>query len=70
MFDDDGGALGAIVLIFILIAAVLYVLVLLAGLIVSAGAVAGTAYGGFTAIRNYVSSFKENMIDSNKVIEV
>ena len=56
---DDGGCLGYIIMgvIAVMIASVL------AGI---AGA-GGLAWGGGTAIANYAKSFKENMIDSNKV---
>ena len=41
-------------------------MVILAGIIVSVAAGIGVLYGGGTAIANYASSFKENIIDSNK----
>ncbi len=63
---DGYGALIGIVIVFAIIAFIIYMIVLLAGIIISVAAGIGVLYGGGTAIVNYASSFKENMIDSNR----
>ena len=50
---DDGGCLGYIIMGVIAIAIIGFIIYI--------------AWGGGTAIANYAKSFKENMIDSNKV---
>lgn len=65
--SDFGGGLIVLAIGLVLIGIVIYILVLAATAIVGAGAAAGTAYGGYKAIRNYASSFKENVIDSNRM---
>ncbi len=74
MFKRDGEeAIGFIIVICVVIAIVafiVYMLVLLAGIIFSVAAVIGVAYGRGTAIKNYVASFIENVIDSNKKNEI
>lgn len=40
--------------------------VLVATVIVNVAVAVGTVYGAGSAIKNYISSFKENVIDSNR----
>lgn len=66
-YDDGGmGILIGLVIILAVIIFIVYVLVMLAGIIAATAAGIGVLYGGGTAIANYASSFKENIIDSNK----
>ena len=66
MFKRDGEELIGLVIVLAIIAFVVYIIVLLAGIIASVAAGIGVIYGGGTAIINYASSFKENMIESNR----
>ncbi len=67
MFKRDGeGAIVGFCIVLAIIAFIIYVMVILAGIIASVAAGIGVLYGGGTAIANYASSFKENIIDSNK----
>ncbi len=63
--DDDGAiiglAIGLAVIVFIV-----YVIIILASIIAAVAAAGGTIFGGGSAIKNYFSSFKENVIDSNR----
>lgn len=69
MFKHDGEeAIVGIILALVAIAIVVYLIVLLATIIIGAAAAGGTIYGGGYAIKNYVASFKENVVDSNKKI--
>lgn len=68
MFKHDGeDVIIGLVIGIVIIGIIVYVLVLLATIIAGVAAAGGTLYGGGYAIKNYVSSFKENVIDSNKV---
>lgn len=68
MFKHDGeDVIIGLIIGVIIIGFVIYMLVLLATIIAGVAAAGGTLYGGGYAIKNYVSSFKENVIDSNKV---
>lgn len=68
MFKRDGEeaiiglAIGIAIICFIV-----YIMVLLATVIAGVAAAGGTLFGGCSAIKNYVLSFKENIIDSNRV---
>lgn len=62
--EDEGALLGLLIGLAILII-IVYIICLLAMVIAGIAAAGGTLYGGGTAIGNYFSSFKENMIDSN-----
>lgn len=64
---DDDGALMGLVIVLAVIAFIVYIIVILASIIIGAAIIAGLAYGGGTAVVNYVSSFKENTIESNKL---
>lgn len=65
--DDDtaliGLAIGLAIILFIG-----YVAVWVATVVVNVAAVLGTVYGAGSAIKNYISSFKENVIDSNRKV--
>lgn len=63
--DSDVGMIGAIIILAIILL-IIYVIVLAAMAIGTAALIGGTTYGGYKAIRNYCSSFNENMIQSNK----
>jgi len=64
--DDGFGALIGVCVGLAIIGFIVYFIVLLAAAIASVAAAGGTLYGGGTAIRNYFSSFKENIIDANR----
>ncbi|MBD5483920.1 MAG: hypothetical protein HDR18_00065 [Lachnospiraceae bacterium] len=67
MFKHDGEEeIFGLIIAFVVVAVIIYIIVLLATIIVGAAAAGGTIYGGGYAIKNYVSSFKENVIDSNR----
>lgn len=70
MFKHDGEeAIGALIGLFFAVAViciVIYVTVMLITIIAGIFAACGTVYGGGYAIKNYASSFKENIIDSNR----
>lgn len=65
--DDDtaliGLAIGLAIILFIV-----YVAVWVTTVVVNVAAVLGTVYGAGSAIKNYISSFKENVIDSNRKV--
>lgn len=66
MDDDFGGIIGLIIILAI-IAFVIYCIVMIASVLAAVAGAGGLAWGGGTAIFNYGKSFKENMIDSNRV---
>lgn len=67
--EGEGAIIGLFfILTFFLI--IVYVMFLLATVVVSVAAAGGTLYGGGYAIKNYVSSFKENVVDSNKTTKL
>lgn len=68
MFKRDGeeGIVGLIIAL-VVIAFIIYITVILATVIAGVAAAGGTLFGGCSAIKNYAFSFKENVIDSNKV---
>lgn len=71
MFKRDGaGEIVGLIFIIGIIVLIIYVVVILASIIVSVAAAGGTIFGGGSAIKNYFSSFKENVIDSNRVKSV
>lgn len=63
---DEEDALIGMFLVVGAIIAIVYLILLLAAIIAGVAAAGGTLYGGGYAIKNYVSSFKENVIDSNR----
>lgn len=65
--DDDFGGIIGIVIVLAIIAFVIYCIVMIASVLAGIAGAGGIAWGGGTAIVNYGKSFKENMIDSNKV---
>lgn len=66
--DSDYGALVGIFIGLALILFALYIIFLLAMAVAGIAAIGGTLFGGGTAIGNYFTSFKENIIDSNKKV--
>ena len=67
--DEEGSFIGAIIGLVILgylIYIIVYVFTLIATVAVSVATTGGTIFGGCSAIKNYILSFKENVIDSNK----
>lgn len=64
--DDDGALIGLVIGLAIIVF-IVYIVCLLAMAIAGIAAAGGTLYGGGTALGNYFSSFKENMVDSNRV---
>lgn len=64
---DDWGGLIAIVFAIAAIVFVVYVIAMIASVLAAVAGGAGILWGGGTAVVNYGKSFKENMIDSNRV---
>lgn len=65
--DDDAGALVGIIIGIAIVLFIVYCIILIASAIAAAAGVGGVLWGGGTAVVNYGKSFKENMIDSNRV---
>lgn len=65
--DDDFGGIIGLVLVLAVIAFVVYCIVMIATVLAGIAGVGGLAWGGGTAIVNYFKSFKENIVDSNRV---
>lgn len=65
--SEGGGKLVVLAIIICLILFVLYLITLIATAVLSIAAAGGSIWGGSRAILNYGRSFKENMIDSNRV---
>lgn len=63
--DEDVGGLIGIIIVLGVVAAIIYCIVILAGILISIAGTGGIIWGGGTAIVNYGKSFKENMVDSN-----
>lgn len=71
MFKRDGeGIIIGLILGIVIICFIIYLIVMLAMVIAIVAAAGGMLYGGGYAIKNYFSSFKENVIDSNKAPEM
>ena len=71
MFKHDGEeAFIGLAIGIVIIAIVVYIIVILASIIAGAAVAGGTLFGGGSAIKNYFSSFKENVIDSNRSMVV
>ena len=71
MFKHDGeDAIVGLVMFFVIIAIIVYVIAILASIIAGMAAVGGTFFGGGSAVKNYCSSFKENVIDSNRSVSL
>ena len=67
--DDSGGCLGYLILIAIGIAVIGFVIWLIMQIALYAGmamGVAGVAYGGAQACKNYGHAFMHNVIESNR----
>lgn len=65
--DDDFGGIIGLVIILAIIAFVIYCIIMIASVLAGIAGAGGIAWGGGTAIVNYCKSFKENMIDSNRI---
>lgn len=65
--DDWGGIIAAVFVIAAVIF-VIYCIIMIASVLATIAGGAGVLWGGGTAISNYSKSFKENMIDSNRVV--
>ena len=65
--EDSIGTLIGFLLVIAIIAVVIYCIVLIAGALAAVAGAGGVLWGGGTAVVNYTKSFKENMIDSNRV---
>lgn len=63
---DEGETIVGLIIGFCIIVFVIYILIILASIIVGVAAAGGTIFGGGSAVKNYVYSFKENVIDSNR----
>lgn len=66
--DDFIGIIVGIALGIAAIAFIVYLLAMIASVLAGIAGVGGIAWGGGTAVLNYCKSFKENMVDSNKVV--
>ena len=65
--DDDTALIGLVIGLAIILF-IVYVAVWVATVVVNVAAALGTVYGAGSAIKNYISSFKENVIDSNRKV--
>ena len=65
--DDDTALIGLVIGLAIILF-IVYVAVWVATVVVNVAAALGTFYGAGSAIKNYISSFKENVIDSNRKV--
>ena len=65
--DDDTALIGLVIGLAIILF-IVYVAVWVATVVVNVAAALGTVYGAGRAIKNYISSFKENVIDSNRKV--
>lgn len=66
--DDDFGGLFVLLIGLAIVGFVIYCVVMIASILAGVAGIGGLAWGGGTAIINYGKSFKENMIDSNRVV--
>lgn len=65
--DDDGiGTLIGLFIVLGIIGVILYAIAIAAAIAVPIAGAVGVAWGGGASIKNYFSSFKENVFDSNK----
>lgn len=65
--DDDFDGIIGLVIILAIIALVIYCIVMIASVLAGIAGAGGIAWGGGTAVVNYCKSFKENMVDSNRI---
>jgi len=65
--DSDGGQIIGIALIIAAVIFIIYIITIVATAILAVTAAGGTLWGGGRAIMNYGLSFKEHIIDSNRV---
>lgn len=66
MSNGEDALIGLVVYVAI-IAFILYIIFLVISTVLTVTAAGGALWGGGTAVLNYGMSFKENMIDSNRV---
>lgn len=67
MIKRDGeDAIIGLAIGLVIVGIVVYILIILASIIAGVAAAGGTLFGGGSAIKNYILSFKENVIDSNR----
>ncbi len=66
MFDDGCGTIIGLALILGGVALALYLIVIAATIVGPILAAAGVLWGGGSALKNYIVSFKENVFDSNR----
>jgi len=65
--DDDFGAIIGLILGIAAVIFIVYCIIVIASALAMIAGVGGIAWGGGTALVNYGKSFKENMIDSNRI---
>jgi len=65
--NEGSGKIIITALIIALILFILYIITLIATTVLAIAAAGGSVWGGGRAIVNYGKSFKENMIDSNRI---
>ena len=65
--DDDTALIGLVIGLAIILF-IVYVAVWVATVVVNVAAALGTVYCAGSAIKNYISSCKENVIDSNRKV--
>lgn len=63
---NDETAFAGVIVGLTIILFIGYIIALIATVIVNVAVAVGIAYGAGSAIKNYISSFKENVIDSNR----
>lgn len=68
MKTDDSGFLIMMITMVVVAGVVIYLAILALAGIAAIAAAGGTLFGGGTALKNYFVSFKENIIDSNRVV--
>lgn len=69
MEDGLGTLIGGIICLAIILF-IIYCIVIIAGMVISAAGVGGALWGGGTAFVNYMKSLKENLFDSNRRVAV
>lgn len=67
MDDNLISGLVAVIGVIILVAVIIYIIAIIASAVVAVAGAGGLLWGSGTALINYIKSFKENMIDANKV---
>jgi uncharacterized membrane protein len=67
MFKHDDDVAAGLIVVLVVICTIVAIIVFIASVILIVAGIVGVCLGGGTAIYNYCSSFKENVIDSNKI---